>query len=499
MKRNPDIRNSTSSLFGPHPPLRQRLLLLSTAILIGLSLVAISLMMAYSKKAADLSYDIMLNSAILQLANAVRQGEQGFEVDIPVSAFATLAQAPNDRVFYRISINGQFLTGYADLPTAPPLPKSSRAVTQQAPDFFDANFSGEPIRMARLIRLNSERLPHDEVRIELAQTRLARQQLSQDILYPTLQLILILLASTLLLLWLGIYYALRPFTLIARALARRRPRDLSPLDLPVPQETLPLLTTINHFMSHQHQILKRMESYTAVAAHQLRTPLASLRALSENARDETEPDKRQQLLAGLIEQCDLLSLTVSHLLNQARLNHRFHSQEQQPLELNQLVKNACLALAVPALRRQVELSFSQASAPIWIQGDDIALLQMLNNLIDNAVAHAPVHSQVEVRVGHTPCPTIMICDSGPGIAPEEREKVFARFYRGNEQRYHGSGLGMAIAQDIAEHHGAHIYLHDNITATNTEKNLGLAVEIRFASSHSTPPDHTNGANAHDAH
>lgn len=455
-------------------------------------------MMAYSKKTADLSYDIMLNSAILQLANAVRHGEQGFEVDIPVSAFATLAQAPNDRVFYRISVNGQFLTGYADMPTAPPLPKLSQTVTQQAPDFFDKNFSGEPIRVARLIRLSSERLPHDEIHIELAQTRLARQQLSQDILYPALELILILLASTLLLLWLGIYYALRPFTLVARALARRRPRDLTPLDLPVPQETLPLLTTINHFISHQHQILNRMESDTAVAAHQLRTPLASLRALSENARDETEPCKRQQLLSGLIEQCDLLSLTVSHLLNQARLNHRFHSQEQQPLELNELVKKACLAFAVPALRRQVELSFTQATAAIWIQGDDIALLQMLNNLIDNGVAHAPADSQVEVVVRDYPCPTIMICDSGPGIAPEEREKVFARFYRGNEQRYHGSGLGMAIAQDIAEHHGAHIYLHDNTTAMAKAENLGLAVEIRFASSHSTPPHHTNRAHAHDA-
>ncbi|WP_417616460.1 sensor histidine kinase [Oceanisphaera sp.] len=464
---------------GHHPPLRRRLLLLSTVVLIGLSLLATGLMVSYSKKTADRSYDIMLNSAILQLANAVRHGEQGFIVDIPVSAFATLAQAPQDRVFYRISINGNFLTGYRSLPSPPPKTPAQRPLTQQQPDFFDAHFSGEPVRVARLTRLNTERQPFDEIQIELAQTRLAREQLSDEILYPALELILGLLFSALLLLWLGIYYALRPFTLIARALARRRPRDLTPLSLPVPKETLPLLHTINHFIARQQQMLERMESTTSVTAHQLRTPLASLRALSENARDEPDTEKRQRLLAGLIEQCDQLSLTVNHLLNQAMLDHRFHSQELLPLELNATARKVCLALAVPALQRQVELSFEPAASPLWIQGDEIAITQMLNNLIDNAVAHAPAHTRVDIILRTSPAPAILIRDSGPGIPLGEREKVFARFYRGSQHRYLGSGLGMAIARDVAEHHGAHIHLHDNEPG-------GLEVEIRFNTDRSAP-------------
>lgn len=458
-----------------HPGLRRRLLLLSTVILISLSLLATRVMISYSQKVADRSYDIMLNSAILQLANAVRLNDNDFVVDIPTSAFATLAQAPYDRVFYRISINDKFLTGYENLPSPPPPASSSQHMTQLAPDFFDAHFSGESIRVARLTRLNTERLPQDKIQVELAQTRMARQQLSMDILYPAIKLILGLLLSALLLLWLGIYYALRPFTLIARALARRQPRDLTPLSLPVPKETLPLLNTINHFIARQQEILKGMESYTAVAAHQLRTPLASLRALSENARDETETHKRQQLLTGLITQCDLLSLTVSHLLNQAMLDHRFHSQELQPLELNAIVKKACLALAVPALQQEVTLSFTPAKTPLWIKGDEIALMQMLNNLIDNAVAHAPAYTQVDILLQATPHPIILIRDLGPGIPLSEREKVFARFYRASEQRYHGSGLGMAIAQDVATHHGAHIRLRDNMAG-------GLEVEIKFSPS-----------------
>lgn len=464
---------------GRHPPLRRRLLLLSAVVLIGLSLLASGLMISYSKKTADRSYDIMLNSAILQLANAVRHGEQGFIVDMPVSAFATLAQAPQDRVFYRISINGNFLTGYAALPTPPPKRLSATSLTQQQPDFFDSQFSGEPVRVARLTRLNTERLPHDEIQVELAQTRLAREQLKNEILYPALELILGLLFSALLLLWLGIYYALRPFTLIARALARRRSRDLTPLLLPVPKEALPLLHTINHFIARQQQMLERMESTTSVAAHQLRTPLASLRALSENARDEQDTTKRQGLLGELIRQCDQLSLTVSHLLNQSMLEHRFHSQELRPVELNATVKQACLALAVPALQQHIELSFEPAPTPLWIQGDEIALTQMLNNLIDNAVAHAPAHTRVDIMLCTTPDPAILIRDSGPGIPPDEREKVFARFYRGSQHRYMGSGLGMAIARDVAEHHGARIHLLDN-------ESDGLKVEIRFSTYRSTP-------------
>src|SRR5690606_29077417 len=149
-------------------------------------------------------------------------------------------------------------------------------------------YSGEQVRVARLIRLNTERLPPDEITIELAQTRLAREQLRAQMLHPAQELILLVVGCALLLLWLGIYYAFRPFKMLALALAKRPPRDLTPLSLPVPKETLPLLDTINHFIARQHEILARMESYTSVAAHQLRTPLASLRALSENARDEAD-------------------------------------------------------------------------------------------------------------------------------------------------------------------------------------------------------------------
>lgn len=462
-----------------HPPLRRRLLQLSAVVLIGLSLLATGLMISYSKKTADRSYDIMLNSAILQLANAVRHSDTGFIVELPISAFTILAQAPEDRVFYRISVNDTFLTGERSLPALPARKSISHPLTQQDPEFFDSHFSGEAVRVARLIRLNTEHLPHDVIEIELAQTRLAREQLGDEILYPALQLILGLLLSALLLLWLGIYYALRPFTLIARALARRGPRDLTPLSLSVPKETLPLLHTINHFIARQQKILARMESYTSVAAHQLRTPLASLRALSEMARDEPDSNKRQQRLSGLIEQCDQLSLTLNHLLNQAMIDHRFHSQDLQPVELNSLVKKVCLALAVSALRRKIELSFEPTATSFWVQGDEIALTQMLNNLLDNAVAHAPAHSQVDVIVRATPLPAIIIRDTGPGIPTDERNKVFARFYRGSQHRYRGSGLGMAIARDVAEHHGARIHLNDN-------QPQGLEVEVRFKSYRSTP-------------
>jgi two-component system sensor histidine kinase TctE len=453
-----------------HPALRRRLLLLSGAVLAGLALLALALMMSYSRKTADRSYDLMLGSAVLQMADAVRHGGEGFSVDIPVSAFATLAQATEDRVFYRISVNGDFLTGYRDLPSPPGRSPSYRPLTLAQPDFYDAHYSGEQVRVARLIRLNTERLPPDEITIELAQTRLAREQLRAQMLHPAQELILLVVGCALLLLWLGIYYAFRPFKMLALALAKRPPRDLTPLSLPVPKETLPLLDTINHFIARQHEILARMESYTSVAAHQLRTPLASLRALSENARDEADEDKRRRLLAKLIGQCDQLSLTVRHLLNQSLLDHRFHSRELGPVELNALAREVCLGQAVPALQHGVELAFEPADAPQWIAGDEFALTQMLKNLIENAVAHSPPQAQVEIRVEHIPA--IHILDRGPGLPEAEKARVFERFYRGAASRYAGSGLGMAIARDVAEHHGARILLHDNTPR-------GLDVEIRF--------------------
>ncbi|MCT7653935.1 ATP-binding protein [Oceanimonas sp. NS1] len=207
-----------------------------------------------------------------------------------------------------------------------------------------------------------------------------------------------------------------------------------------------------------------------MAAHQLRTPLATLRALCENARDEADNGRRQRLLAQLVEQCDQLSLTVRHLLNQALLDHRFHSREPEPVALNALVRQVCMELAVQALHRGVELAFVPAPAERQLRGDAFALTQMLNNLIENAVAHSPADGLVEIAVGADGC--ICIRDSGPGIADQEKERVFERFYRGTASRHHGSGLGMAIARDVAEHHHARIRLTDNHPH-------GLTVEIRF--------------------
>ncbi|WMC11032.1 sensor histidine kinase [Oceanimonas pelagia] len=454
-----------------HPALRRRLLALSGAVLAALALLALVLMHNYARRTADRSYDMMLGSAVLQLSQSVRRTSRGFAVDLPVAAFATLAQARHDRVFYRISVNGEVLTGYPDLPAPPPRSASGRALTQARPDFFNLTYRGEPVRVARLVRLNTERLPQDEIVFELAQTRQARNAMAEAMLHPALELMLAVLAVALGLLWLGIYYAFSPFRQLARALSRRSPRDLTPLALPVPKETLPLLDTINDFIARQRTLLERVESYTSVAAHQLRTPLASLRALCENARDETDETRRQQLLARLMEQCDQLSLTVRHLLNQAMLDHRFHSREPEPVALNALVRQICMELAVQALHRGVALAFEPAPKEQHIQGDAFALTQMLNNLIDNAVAHSPAGGQVEISVtGHG---GICIRDTGPGIPDEEKARVFERFYRGPASRHHGSGMGMAIARDVAEHHHGRIRLSDNVPH-------GLVVEIQFA-------------------
>ncbi|WP_346351540.1 sensor histidine kinase N-terminal domain-containing protein [Oceanimonas sp. AH20CE76] len=452
-----------------HPALRRRLLVLSGAVLAILALLTLTLMHSYARQTADRSYDLMLGSAVLQLGQSVRHTSRGFTVDLPVAAFATLAQARDDRVFYRISVNGEVLTGYADLPAPPPRSASAQALTQAKPDFFNVIYQDKPLRVARLVRLNTERLPQDTIVIEMAQTRLARNAMVEAMLHPALELMLAVLAVALGLLWLGIYYAFSPFRQLARALARRSPKDLTPLALPVPKETLPLLDTINHFIVRQQAMLERMESYTSIAAHQLRTPLASLRALCENARDEADTSRRQRILGQLVEQCDQLSLTVRHLLNQAMLDHRFHSLEPKPVALNELTRNVCLELAVQALRQGVELAFEPSEKEMHIQGDAFALTQMLSNLIDNAVAHSPQQGLVEIRVTGS---TIRICDQGPGIADDEKEKVFERFYRSITSRHYGSGMGMAIARDVAEHHHAHILLSDNLPH-------GLVVEICF--------------------
>ena len=447
-----------------HASIRQQLLIMATGLLLVLSVATYWAANAYGHRAARLSYDRLLTGAALQIAERIRLRDGKITIDLPRSAFEALALAPDDRVFYAItSDDGSLLTGYDDLPQSMNAKSDNDELDrreQLSSLFFDHSYSGEPVRFLilskQLIDVSQARM----VRVQLGQTMLARQSLAKEISWRALQFVLLFFLVALVLIMVGIWLVLRPLRSLNRGLEARSPRDLSPLEVAVPQEVKPLLNTINRFMAQLGNTLDGLKRFTGEAAHQIRTPLAGLKSQAQNALEEKDEIRRNEQLQRVVECSDLLSDTVSQLLNQATLAHRFQIQSLEPVVLDQLVTDVCRDVAVPALNQGVEVAYL-GEVSVQVKGDDFALKQMIRNILENSIKYSSKGDVVEVDLSIVGQGIrLTISDKGPGIPDSEKNQVFERFYRSENNPRSGSGLGLTIAREVAIHHNARMRLKD---------------------------------------
>jgi two-component system sensor histidine kinase TctE len=446
------------------PSLRFRFILAGVLVIGIIAGLAVNLVFDYSRKLADLSYDRLLRSALLQMDENVGLTRNEVSIDIPWSAFATLAQADDDRVFYKVeSLEEGYITGYEDLNSQPP----TQPVLDQI-QFYNQEYSGEMVRFAWVERYLTDPESAQTVRIVLGHTRLSREAMASAITQRAVEVVLLIALVAIALIVIGSHLVLRPLHRIERALEDRAMGDLTPIDINTPKETHHLKVAINHFMVRLQTNLEQLENYTADAAHQLRTPLASLRALAENARDNTSPnaspEKQHEVLESIVQQCDALSQTVTLLLNQAVVSHRLQTQRLEPVNLLEPLTASCREQAVTALHQGVLLSLDCNLQKALVLGDSFAIQQMMQNLIENAVRYSGSGKEhaTEVIVQVTEFDRfyrIQVIDYGVGIPDIEKERVFERFYRG---RYDiaGSGVGLAMVKDIIDHHSARILILD---------------------------------------
>jgi len=169
-------------------------------------------------------------------------------------------------------------------------------------------------------------------------------------------------------------------------------------------------------------------------------------------RDEPARATLQQLYTA----ADHAGHLVSQLLTLARAEPGAQKAiERQPVDLAALARETTMEWVPRALARGIDLGFDSTTPETRTEGDAFLIRELLNNLIDNAIRYTPQDGKVTVRVlmvEHSPA--LEVEDNGPGIAKQERERVFERFYRIPESSGEGCGLGLAIVREIAEGHGA---------------------------------------------
>jgi two-component system OmpR family sensor kinase len=219
--------------------------------------------------------------------------------------------------------------------------------------------------------------------------------------------------------------------------------------------------------------LATQRAFIADAAHTLRTPLTAVHLQTQMVVRATEEMERQQTVAALQRGVERVTHLVHQLLTLARLEPEAAQQPQTRVALNPLL-HTIIADHVPlAAEKRIDLGLARDD-PACIMGDADSLRILFDNLLENAIRYTPEGGTVDVQITSTPdAMQVAVIDTGPGIPPTERTRVFDRFYRREGTDAPGSGLGLAIVKTIAERHRVQISLRDR------DHGPGLVVCLTF--------------------
>lgn len=442
--------------------IQRRIVTLALALLLTAAVVLIVFIRDYAERASDRAFDRLLAASALTIAGAVQVEDDTVIVELPFASFGMFSG--QDRVFYAVEDpSGRAVTGYEDL--SADLPEMNSA----GPVFIDTSYRGELVRVASVGRLTSSGSDTDWVTIHVAETQNEREALSAEILGNAIVPVVALTLLGVALVWFGIGRMFAPLYQLERELRARAPDDLSPLDVPVPVEVSHLVSALNAFMARLGSAMDRVTGLVAEAAHEVRTPLASLRAQAEVAMDEQDPEALRRRVGRIHQGAIQASQLVSQLLMEATISHRLENQETDTTAFGAVVEDVRQRLDPDQARRLVvDLADAVAAAPI--RGDRVALREMVRNVVDNALVYSDGLVEIGGHVGEGMM-TMSVSDRGPGIADAEKPLVLERFKRGAASGSKvGSGLGLSIVKRVAEAHRGALRLADRPDG-------GLVVEI----------------------
>ncbi len=300
--------------------------------------------------------------------------------------------------------------------------------------------------------------------IAVAQPMRVRDRMAAGVAWRTLKPFFILLPALGLLIGWLVGRGLRPLGKLAESVQTRTPDSLNPLSaVDVPQEVRPLVESLNNLLARLKAALDAQRAFVADAAHELRTPLTVLQLQTQLVERSATGEERAVALGELKNGLQRATHTVQQMLTLARQEPGAVESDFVQVDLAALVRAAVTEHARLAETRNIDLGVVQADEAAKVSGDASALKILLANLIGNALRYTPPGGRVDVSCGLSERQVFLeVADTGPGIPPEERQRVFDRFYRwnGGAGEEPGSGLGLAIVKTIADRHGAAVELLD---------------------------------------
>jgi len=405
----------------------------------------------------EAAYDKALLDAALAIASNIEARDaSGPTLSLTPDAVSVLRSDSLDTIYYRVSgDDGHFIAGDRDLP----VPHQG----VENPEFDDLTFGREPIRVVSY-RVSSA---HGGSIVTVAETRHKRDHARASVLRSSLAVDAAQLATALIVIWLGVEFAIEPLRNVERQLSARGSRDLEPLTTDgVPVEIRSLIDALNRLFGALQEAEIAERSFLDNAAHQLRTPLAGMLAhLELMAAGGAAIDGAQAQAA--LEGARRLARTAHQLLALARSDAASRSESlQEEISLPEVIKVCVEARLASADACGIDLGADFESAVT--RGSAWMLEEALGNLTDNAIAATATGGSVTLRCGMTGgCAWFEVGDTGVGIPAAERAQVFERFYRASNARAAGSGLGLAIVREVARLHRAALTVEDGVDGRGT--------------------------------
>lgn len=451
--------------------LRRQLFFRLLIVLIPLSIVTLFGAYFATLHYANEAFDRSLARRVYALADQVEVIRGKVVIDLPKSAHDILEFDPTDIAYFRvIGPAGEHLFGSEALYFPPGVHRGKTGKLS----YFDTVVDGDKVRVVAYSLSLSGTRAKGYVTILAGETTAKRTGLADDVLLTVFLPMIAVIGLMIYAISLAVDMSLKPVNAIRQAIARRAPYDLDPIELQgLPAEIEPFQAEMNRLMADLRSLHESRQRFLADSAHQLRTPLAGMRAQTELAiRSVQDPDGRQAL-TGLLASLDRQSRLVNQLLALSRAENALADPVRDEISLDEVARNVAAEWAPRALGRGIELAFESSDGALRVLCNAHALTEALSNLLDNTLQYCRSGDHVTVRVhAESDKACLSVADTGPGVPEFALPNLFKRFYRVPGSQTEGCGLGLAIVRQLA------LAYEGEVTARNRPEG-GLEVSICF--------------------
>jgi two-component system sensor histidine kinase QseC len=436
--------------------------LLTTALALVVALLAILAGAVWHQLRGEL--DALLDSHLAQAA-ALLVVQQGHEIsdgdlDLDVPVLDTFAP----KVAFQVYQRGGLAMQSANAPHVPMIPLARKGIR----GFSTVSLEGLTWRVFAAPG------PEHALQVYVAERVDSRDAILWTVLRGIVQPALIALPILALALWWAIARGVHPLRQLDAMLAERKPLDETPVFLlAAPAELVPVVDALNGLLARIRSLLLAERRFTADAAHELRTPIAAIRAQAQVALGERDDALRRHALQATLAGCDRATHLAAQLLTLSRIESE-GLPPMQPQPLGPVLRQVLADLAPAALRKGQDLE-ADIVDDCRLHAEPTLLAVLIRNIVDNAIRYSPTGASIRVAGRCDGTHVILeVEDSGPGMSETDLARIGERFFRVLGAQEAGSGLGWSIVQRIALVHDAALEVMRSVRLG------GLAVRVTWA-------------------